>query len=152
MSLVDLYNNARDDSYAGKVRNTQESQVGAVYGVNFLDGGRKPKFNPTSAPSADVFQREFIRKPAGFGAIGGAQGDYPTENQKRYLSSTWTAKALKLPFEREGPPSLSQGFYIDRFRRDNKNNTVHIYNPIGANGYKNLNSSASAKVNLPPTS
>lgn len=153
MSLEELYNNASNGTYVGKVKATQVNDVGAGPSDSFFDGGRKTQ---KTLANQDVFQTEFTRNAAGTNANGGAQGTVPLSNDKSYQSSRWTSKALKLPFEGEGPASLNKGYYENtRFRAaiTPKGITpVHNYTPLPDGGYLNKNASAGLRYNSPATS
>lgn len=149
MSLVDLYNSAANGTYVGEVKAKQATDVGAKDGVNFMDGTRRRN------PEPDEFQTEFKRNAEGTYAIGGAQGTVSPTNNKTYELSRWTEKSLKLAFENEGPASLSDGYYNNRFRTAvtaKGTQLVHNYTPINNNGYINKNQSAASRFNAPSTS
>lgn len=155
MSLETLYNNAQTGTYVNKVKTTQASDVGAGQGVNFMDGTKRARYSPTSTPAADQFQTEFQRNAEGTYVIGGAQGTVPPTNDKSYALSRWTDKALKLPFESEGPSSLPNGYYTTRFRTaitPAGPTTIHNYTPLADKKFKDLNTSAAARINSKPTS
>jgi hypothetical protein len=149
MSLVDLYNQAEKGTYVGEVKTKQATDVGAKDGVNFMDGTRRRN------PEPDEYQTEFKRNAEGTYAVGGAQGTVSPTNNKTYELSRWTPKSLKLAFEQEGPASLSNGFYNNRFRTATTakgTQIVHNYTPLNNKGYVNLNSFAAARVNSSATS
>lgn len=149
MSLVDLYNTAANGTYVGEVKAKQATDVGAKDGVNFMDGTRRRN------PEPDEFQTEFKRNAEGTYAVGGAQGTVSPTNNKSYELSRWTQKSLKLAFENQGPASLSEGYYNNRFRTAvtaKGEQRVHNYTPINNNGYINKNQWASIRSNAPSTS
>lgn len=149
MSLVDLYNTAANGTYVGEVKAKQATDVGAKDGVNFMDGTRRRN------PEPDEFQTEFKRNAEGTYAVGGAQGTVSPTNNKSYELSRWTQKSLKLAFENQGPASLSEGYYNNRFRTAvtaKGEQRVHNYTPINNNGYVNKNQWASIRSNAPSTS
>lgn len=152
MSLEDLYNNAANETYVGKVRRTQANDVGAGDSNSFLDGTRK---TTRTLASADAFQKEFTRNQGGSFVVGGAQGTVPATSDKSYPLSRWTTKALKLAFEQDGPASLSNGYYTNRFRTAYSKAgavVVHNYTPLINGSFKDLNAAARAKINSSPTS
>lgn len=146
MSLEQLYNNASTNTYVGTVRTRQEASAptnGAPL-VNFLDG--QPK---TRSTQADVFQTEFTRNRAGQFVAGGAQGVQrnPTQEYTR-----WTEKSFKLAFDGEGPPTLAQGYYTNRFRTDTRTNSlVHMYTPATGKSFGEKNTSANARIVSSPS-
>jgi len=149
MSLVDLYNNAANGTYVGEVKAKQAADVGAKDGVNFMDGTRRRN------PEPDQFQTEFKRNAEGTYAIGGAQGTVSPSNDKSYVLSRWTSKALKLPFEQDGPASLDKGYYTSKFRTavtPQGSVLIHNYTPLQNGSFKDKNVSVAARINARPTS
>ena len=154
MSLEALYNNADPKTYVGQVKTKQAADVGAVDGINFMDGGRRAR----NSDQSDVFQREFIRNAEGTYAVGGAQGTVPSTTDKTYPLSRWTPRALELAFNgnNKGPASLSNGFYATtRFRvwrAGQQQANIHNYIPAvnrnqsSTGGYVNQNASARSKA------
>lgn len=151
MSLEQLYNDARPGTYVHSARTKQASEAGTRgdFVVNGLDGTRR---GPTKA--ADEFQTEFKRNEAGAYITGGAQGTVPPSNDKTYVNSRWTSKALKLAFEGRGagPASLRDGFYQDNRFRTYKTQLLHNYTPLPNSGYRDRNTSAQLRVNSNPSS
>ena len=149
MSLADLYNNAATGTYVGQVKTKQAADVGATDGVNFMDGARRRN------PEPDQFQTEFKRNAEGTYAIGGAQGSISPSNDKSYVLSRWTQRALKLPFEQDGPASLDKGYYTSKFRTATTpqgSMLIHNYTPLQNSSFKEKNTSAAARINSSPTS
>ncbi len=163
MSLENLYNDAPAASYVGKVRTTQEANVGAVQGVNFMDGTRRSKNNQTS----DAFQTEFKRNAAGAYVAGGAQppardiqaassnGETPLDSANPSLTR-WTSRVGQFAFNgsNRGPDSLINGFYGTPtiFRKDSKGNTIHNYAPLPQSTFGEKDSWAKSRIVAGPTS
>lgn len=144
MSLESLYNQAAPSTYVGVVRTRQSSTAPAGTSmVNYLDGTTRDAEN-----IPDQFQREFTRNTPGTFKTGGAQG---VERNPQQKLTRWTNKAFKLAFDKEGPASLSQGYYIDRFRLDSKNNLVHLYTPNNGQTLRDKDVSARNRINASPS-
>lgn len=150
MSLEELYNDANPNSYVGRVRTKQAADAEVTSGVNFMDGTRRG-----ARPSPDQFQTEFTRNSEGSFLTGGAQGVVPSTTDKSYPLSRWTRRALLLAFEKDGPASLQQGYYTNRFRTAYSKageTLVHNYTPLLNQGFKDVNKSARDRINSAPTS
>ena len=144
MSLEQLYNDARPNTYVGTVRTRQEASATGASLVNFLDG--QPK---TRSTQADVFQTEFTRNRPGQYVAGGAQGIQRGTTQDY---TRWTDKSFKLAFDGEGPPTLANGFYTNRFRTDpSTNSLVHMYTPAVGKSFGDANNSAKARIASSPS-
>jgi hypothetical protein len=149
MSLENLYNQAANGTYVGRVKAQQATDANTTDGVNFMDGTRRRN------PEPDEFQTEFKRNAEGTYAIGGAQGTVSPTNDKNYVLSRWTPKSLKLAFEQDGPASLNKGYYTSRFRTATSPKgsvLVHNYTPLPNQTFKDKNSSAAARIASQATS
>lgn len=144
MSLETLYNDASPNSYVGTVRTRQSSDAPQNQSlVNYLDGTTRDAQN-----IPDQFQKEFTRNAPGTFKSGGAQG---IERNPRQSYTRWTNKSFKLAFEKEGPSTLSSGYYIDRFRTDSQNNLVHMYTPNRGQTLRDKDSSVRNRLNSSPS-
>jgi hypothetical protein len=150
MSLKDLYENASENSYVGRVRTRQSSDAGAGQGSNYMDG--TPRQQNNSAP--DEFQKEFTRNNAGAFKYGGDGKTPAATNDKSYPLSRWLSKAFKLAFEGQGPTTLPNGFFTNRFRvindAKNFNKTVHNYAPLPGLSFREQNSDAKKRIDGSP--
>jgi hypothetical protein len=149
MSLENLYNQASNGTYVGRVKAQQATDANTTDGVNFMDGTRRRN------PEPDEFQTEFKRNREGTYAVGGAQGTVSPTNDTKYVLSRWTPKSLKLAFEQDGPASLNKGYYTSRFRTATSPKgsvIVHNYTPLPNQTFKDKNSSAAARIASQATS
>jgi hypothetical protein len=137
MSLENLYNQASNGTYVGRVKAQQATDANTTDGVNFMDGTRRRN------PEPDEFQTEFKRNREG------------TYADTKYVLSRWTPKSLKLAFEQDGPASLNKGYYTSRFRTATSPKgsvIVHNYTPLPNQTFKDKNSSAAARIASQATS
>jgi len=146
MSLEALYNGASADTYVGRIRTRQAAMAPTNQTlVNFLDG--QPR-SPSTSTQQDVYQREFTRNSEGQYKSGGAQGIIRGSEVKL---TRWTNRAFKIAFDGEGPSTLSQGYYVNRFRTDSKNNMVHLYTPLLGKKFVDGNAQAAYRANSSPS-
>ncbi len=143
MSLETLYNAALPNTYVGTVRTRQAALATSQPLVNYLDGQSRG-----IGAKADEFQAEFTRNEPGAYKSGGAQGVLRNPTS---MLTRWSNKSFKLAFDQEGPPSLINGYYIERFRRDSKNNPIHFYTPNVGSRFYDVSSTAKARIDASPS-
>lgn len=146
MSLETLYNEASPNTYVGTIRTRQAAMAPTNQTlVNFLDG--QPRTRSNTIPQ-DEYQREFTRNTEGQYKSGGAQGIVRSTEQKL---TRWSDKSFKLAFDGEGPSTLANGYYTNKFRTDNKNSLVHLYTPKLGNRFVDANKQAEYRAKSSPS-
>ena len=92
MTLEERYNNAAPTTTAGRVRTTQEAGVGAVKGVNFMDGSVRSN-------ATDSLQSNFERRASDDKTVvqGGTETATYDAGDRKGLSR-WFGRALNYAF------------------------------------------------------
>jgi hypothetical protein len=95
MTLEERYNAATPNTYVGRVKNLQASDVGGNKpGVNFMDGDARGEWSPSTTPAPDQVQAEFTRNTAGDFRYGGGGKTPAATNDKTYPLSRWLTKGV----------------------------------------------------------
>ena len=91
MTLEERYNNAAPTTTAGRVRDTQEAGVGAVKGVNFMDGSVRSN-------TTDSLQSNFERRASDDTTVVQSAATTTYDAGERKGLSRWFGRALNYAF------------------------------------------------------